>query len=182
MWNDDAGRLVLKAFSVLLRYPEENWIRALPDIEKALDSILPKSSAGPLNQFFSWAKGLAPLRLQESYTAAFDLNPATCLDLTYHSQGDTENRGRVLSRLRAAYRAADCEYATAELPDHLPLVLEFLSFAEEGKDAVLALCAPAAQTLAENLAANESPYAGLVVLASDILTEMAADAEQEVMT
>lgn len=174
--------LALRALSVLLQYPQDDWIQALPDIEKALEPIRVPSVAAPLNRFLSWAKGLPSLQLQETYTAAFDLNPATCLDLTYHSQGDTEDRGRVLSRLRGIYGSAGWDATTAELPDHLPVVLEFLSAAEEGKEEVLALCTQAARVLAETLCTAKSPYADPVGCAADILSAMAAGATEEVST
>jgi len=173
--------LALRALSVLLRYPEDDWIRALPDIEKALKPIRTTSVAAPLNRFLSWAKGLPSLQLQETYTAAFDLNPATSLDLTYHSQGDTEDRGRILSRLRSVYGSAGMDFTTAELPDHLPLVLEFLSFAEEKKGEILGLCTQPARQLADTLRAAKSPYADPVGCAADILSAMAA-APEEVLT
>jgi nitrate reductase delta subunit len=182
MPSDEDRRLALKALSILLRYPEEGWIRALPGIDSALAPFREASFAAPMRRFLSWAGGMPALRLQESYTAAFDLNPATCLDLTYHTQGDTENRGRVLARLRGAYRSAGCACTTDELPDHLPLVLEFLSFAEDDVHEILELCAPAAQDLAGKLRAADSPYAALVESAAAILTTMAADAGKEVVT
>jgi nitrate reductase delta subunit len=182
MLSEKDQRLALRALSVLLRYPEDDWIQALPDIEEALEPIREKSVAAPLNRFFSWAKGLPPLQLQESYTAAFDLNPASCLDLTYHSQGDTENRGRILSRLRSVYGSTGLDCTTAELPDHLPLVLEFLSFAEEGKETVLGLCTHSVRALAETLRTAKSPYADPVGCAADILSAMAAEATEEVAT
>ncbi len=182
MPSDEDRRLALKAISILLRYPEEDWIRALPDIDSALEPVREASFAAPMLRFLSWARGLSPLHLQEHYTAAFDLNPATCLDLTYHSQGDTENRGRVLSRLRGAYRSAGYSCTTAELPDHLPLVLEFLSLAGDDVHEILELCAPAAQDLAGKLRAADSPYAALVGSAAAFLATMAAGAGKELVT
>lgn len=169
----------LRLLSVLLRYPEESWIQMLPELRQAAEGLGGRPLKSAVDRFFSWAMDSAPIVLQERYTDAFDLNPATSLDLTYHAQGDSEDRGRVLSRLNRIYRRAGYRPTTAELPDHMPLVLEFLSCDAEGQKEVLALCGPSARDLAVNLETAKSPYAGLVQAAADMMTALAGPNGEE---
>jgi nitrate reductase delta subunit len=169
----------LRLLSILLRYPEESWIRMLPELRQAAGGLGSRSLKPAVDRFFSWVMDSAPIVLQERYTDAFDLNPSTSLDLTYHAQGDSEQRGRILSRLNGIYRQAGYRPTTAELPDHMPMVLEFLSCNAEGQTEVLALCAPCARDLAENLETAKSPYSGLVQAAADMMTAMAGSNGEE---
>lgn len=64
--------------------------------------------------------------LQRSYVECFDLNARRSLYLSYWTDGDTRRRGAALARFRSAYRAAGAVMdARGELPDYLPMVLEF---------------------------------------------------------
>ena len=175
----ETTRPALKLFSILLGYPGTEWLRGLSNWSQAAEEIFAPEARQQLDRFFRWARAQGPLHLQERYTEAFDLNPATSMDLTYHSQGESEDRGKALSRLRGLYRSAGFECTTAELPDHLPVVLEFLSAAENARTEVLDLCAPCAKRLAENLHSAKSPYADLVEPSSDILSTMSDHREKE---
>jgi nitrate reductase delta subunit len=175
----ETTRPALKFFSVLLGYPGDDWFRDLSDWSRAAQELFAPEARLPLDRFFSWARAHGLLHLQERYTEAFDVNPATSMDLTYHCQGESEDRGKTLSRLRGIYRSTGLACTTAELPDHLPLVLEFLSATEDGRTEVLALCAPGARRLAQNLRSAKSPYADLVEPVSDILSAMSDHREKE---
>lgn len=178
--NDESRKL--KILSVLLRYPEDDLIEAMPELGRAFLPLSGTSAGAAVDRFLSWAVARPPLAVQERYTEAFDLNPATSLDLTYHIDGDTEDRGRSLCRLRQVYRRAGYVAATAELPDHLPMVLEFLSLATDDRSDVLDLCTAPARTLADRLRSAKSPYAGLVGCAASLMAQMAgagSDAQED---
>ncbi len=172
-------KTALKLLSVLLRYPEKEWITALPSLRRASEKIDEPDLRTVFDRFLSWAASSPPLCLQEHYTGAFDLSPSTSLDVTYHSRGDSEDRGKDLAFLRQVYRCAGYETTTDELPDHLPLVLEFLSTGAEGSQQVTSLCAPPVRDLAGKLQAAKSPYADLVGSACDLLSAMAGEAQKE---
>jgi nitrate reductase delta subunit len=55
------------------------------------------------------------------------VDPAATMNLTYHIYGDNEERAAALARLQRNYERAGWERATGELPDYLPLMLEFLA-------------------------------------------------------
>jgi nitrate reductase delta subunit len=101
----------------------------------------------------------------------FDMNPAASLNLTYHVMGDREERGSALAALAEVYRQAGYEPALNELPDFLPLVLEFL-YESPGAEAdpLLGRCLAALPAVAGSLRKNGSGYAGLL----DVLCGMLA--------
>ena len=68
--------------------------------------------------------------LEAHFTATFDLKRKCCPYLTYYAAGDTRRRGMALVRFVEAYRAAGWEVAAEELPDYLPMVLEFSALSE----------------------------------------------------
>src|SRR5262249_33750154 len=63
-----------------------------------------------------------------------DLRRRSALYLTYYRHGDTRRRGMALLAFKTAYRAAGLEPADAELPDYLPVVLDFAAVAPGGED------------------------------------------------
>ena len=74
-----------------------------------------------------YMKSQSLIRLQENYTAAFDMNPSTTLNMTYHLYGDGEKRAGMMACLQQLYADAGYDCADTELPDFLPMMLEFLA-------------------------------------------------------
>jgi nitrate reductase delta subunit len=66
-----------------------------------------------------------PLQLAAQYVETFDMRRRASLHLTYYAYGDTRKRGMALLRFKHAYRQAGMQVGDNELPDFLPLVLEF---------------------------------------------------------
>lgn len=161
MTNDD--REILALLSFLLQYPDSDFRRRLRDIEC---SSVVRESAGK-NQgvvaFLDYLKSRSPIELQESYTAVFDLNPATTLNVTYHQWKDGEKRAAALSKLECVYRHAGFERISCELPDYLPLMLEFLSVSP-GADGVgwIWACLKSIGVYVGRLQAAAPAYAGLL--------------------
>jgi nitrate reductase delta subunit len=158
-------RTILKALSLCLSFPEPELTAAAAEVRTAL-----APAAEPRVCAFLEQLAVRPLlELQEHYTAVFDLNPATSLNLTYHLMGDREERGSALAGLAGLYRQAGYEPVAGELPDYLPLVLEFLaeSPGAEG-DPLLCRCLAGLPAVAGALRRSASPYAGLV----DVLCEL----------
>jgi nitrate reductase delta subunit len=93
----------------------------------------------------------------------FDLRRRTSLYLTYYLHGDTRKRGMALLRLRRLYSAAGLGVATDELPDYLPLMLEFAALAPDGfATTLLDEHRPAVELLRAGLHDADSPYAHLL--------------------
>jgi nitrate reductase molybdenum cofactor assembly chaperone NarJ/NarW len=123
----DEKSALLKLLSLCLAYPDAQALEALPEMEAAAAGLRDYGSRERLSHFMALVKAQPLLKLQEHYTAVFDLNPSASLNLTYHLMGDREDRGRALAELLEVYRQAGFEPAVNELPDFLPLMLEFLA-------------------------------------------------------
>ncbi len=73
------------------------------------------------------------LELQAEYVAMFDKGRATSLLLFEHVHGESRDRGQAMVDLMAEYSAAGFELDAHELPDYLPLFLEYLSTRSEAE-------------------------------------------------
>ena len=154
----------------LLRYPDEE-LAALA--REARREPAPAWAVA----FLDHAAATPLLDLQAAFVQTFDLNRAACLYLTTHAYGDSPLQGRALAALTELYRDSGCTPSGGELPDYLPLVLEFLAMAPAW--AAACLCekfAPAAQGIAAHLAAENSPWAPMLRAAADAMRECAPDA------
>ena len=93
------------------------------------------------------------------------------LHLTHHLFGDDKNRGPALIDLGELYKDYGVEVMTNELPDYLPIILEFAAYMDDGEASVfLADAHKVLATLAENLKKAESPYAALLSILEDRAT------------
>jgi len=86
-----------------------------------------KEIESPLAPFARFVESSALARLQEEYVATFDFNPAVALYLGHHLFGDNRKKGAYLIRLKQEFGRHGFTPSGTELPDHLPLVLGFLS-------------------------------------------------------
>ncbi|MCG5218989.1 nitrate reductase molybdenum cofactor assembly chaperone [Streptosporangium sp. KLBMP 9127] len=114
--------LIRQAASELLCYPDA-----------ALRARLPGLDCPELARFVEYARGCAPGALEAHYVETFDLRRRCCLYLTYYTDGDTRRRGASLARLKVLYRARGWELTGGELPDFLPVILEFAALDEAGE-------------------------------------------------
>jgi nitrate reductase delta subunit len=166
----DEDRTLCKVLSFLLDYPVAESVPAAEEL--STDRMTDSKSRRLLQEFVDYLKGTPLMRLQETYTATFDLNPATSLNLTYHRWGDSKERGGALVRLVDLYAQAGYEIADGELPDYLPLVLEFLSVGPPGSAReIMAEYHPQVTMLASRLAEASSPYAALVEGTAHLLAQ-----------
>jgi nitrate reductase molybdenum cofactor assembly chaperone NarJ/NarW len=172
-------KIQMKIISLLLQYPDEGFIRSLPLMETGI-AQLPDSSAGDkLVQFISYLQATPLVRLQETYTKTFDLDPSTCLNLTYHLFGDSEKRGNVMACLRQIYHEAGYETITGELPDYLPLMLEFLSECPaSGEAAMLWSYLEAVEKPAASLKDSGNPYSLLLDVVRELRTEFSVQCSE----
>lgn len=149
--------------SVLLRYPDEAVLAARPDLEHAIRALPRSAERSALEAFWKWF-GAAPAgELQRAYVETFDLQKRSSLYLTFFDEGDTRKRGQALLALKRLYRAAGLELDTPELPDFLPVILEFAAVGPTGAgQRVLADHRSALELLRLHLAELASPYVHIV--------------------
>jgi len=126
-----------KLLSLLLQYPGDELLAARSALGEAI-SALPRSSArAALERFFARFGRVHAVELQQEYVETFDLRRRCSLYLTYGTEGDTRKRGMALLRLKRLYAAAGLPMEGSELPDYLPLMLEFAALAPDGHGRLL---------------------------------------------
>ncbi len=163
-------RVQCKLLAFLLEYPASSWNADLADLNEVVETVIDSQRRELLQHFLTYAESTPLLQLQETYTSAFDLDPTTSLHLTYHLLGDSEDRGKALAKILWVYHREGYDAAIGELPDYLPMILEFLALCPEPEEAALLWsCLGTVATLAERLEKNRHPYAGLMELAADIV-------------
>ena len=124
---------MLGLLSFLMMYPNDDYWRSLEAFEPSTAALPAGDATNCITAFLAYLESQPRIVLQENYTAAFDMNPSTTLNLTYHLWGDNENRADALVRLEQVYRDAGYERTSGELPDCLPLMLEFLSICPDAR-------------------------------------------------
>src|SRR5262245_22841395 len=155
-----------KLASVLLQYPTTALFEGLSVLD-AEAARLPRSCAAPLGRFLGWLRATSPTEVAKHYVATFDLRRRCALYLTYYRYGDTRKRGMAMLGFKSAYRAAGLEpvsgdgEAARELPDYLPLVLDFAAWHPRGEKLLRALRADL-ELLLRGLRDAPSPYADVV--------------------
>jgi len=121
------NNLILRIASHFLQHPDEEMINSTDAASNWISGLPPGRAKEVFTDFLANLNCSTLVRLQEEYSRIFDFNPATCLNLTYHKYGDKRERGAALAALNRMYRQAGYEPAVSELPDFLPLILEFMS-------------------------------------------------------
>jgi len=165
-------RLVIKIASHFLHYPDESLCNSLQSLAEMVTELPPGRTREVLADFLTNFRNRKLLSWQEEYSRNFDFHPAASLNLTYHKYGDGRDRGAALAKLHQVYRGAGFELVSAELPDYLPAVLEFLSVCPEAEYAwVLKEYRPQVETLAARLKEAGTPYAALLSVVTDSLRD-----------
>lgn len=154
----------LKALSLVLSYPTTDLQGAMSEIGGVLaaDSRLTAAARRALRPLVD-ALGQSDIYdLEESYVVLFDRSRTLSLNLFEHVHGESRDRGSAMVSLVETYRSGGFEPATSELPDHLPVLLEFLATrpGEEACD-TLADAAHIFEALVERLNRRESHYAAV---------------------
>ena len=158
---------IYKVLSILLEYPTKDLVAHWDDINQLINELADLASEDKkiLNGFTLWASSLSLTKFQAEYVNNFDMTAENSLYLTYHLFDEQDrDRGPALIELTELYKTTGFEIGSGELPDYLPLILEYVSTMDDKASALsfLQQTAQAADIIASNLEKNESPYAPLV--------------------
>lgn len=168
----------LKALSLILSYPTRDLKAAMPEIGGVLaaESRLTAAARRDLRPLVENLRDDDLYDLEERFVSLFDRSRTLSLNLFEHVHGESRDRGGAMVSLVETYRAGGYDPATSELPDHLPVLLEFLATrpAEEARE-TLADAAHIFEALRERLARRDSAYAA-VFAALGQLAGVSADA------
>jgi len=155
----------LRVLSKLLAYPSADLmanIDALKDILSE-DGFLKPKTLKPLTAFMDELAKTELIQAEENYVELFDRGRAHCLHLFEHVHGESRFRGQAMVELSERYAEMGLQIGTGELPDYLPLFLEFISICEpeEGLE-TLAQSAPIIAMIGEKLRRQKSDYAAVM--------------------
>jgi nitrate reductase delta subunit len=157
-----ADPALYKIVSILLQYPDERVLARLDDVTAAIPAITDASARAAVARFTGWLAAATALDAAQHYVETFDNTRRRGLHLTYYRYGDTRKRGMALLSLNHIYRSAGYPAPDGELPDFLPLVLEFAALAPEPGQRMLHQCRAGLELLGDALRQVGTPYAGLV--------------------
>lgn len=156
--------IVMKTFkvlSLLLSYPQAEWVGELALMETLLEQeqALNGAAKQQLAPLFQALRAETLLEAEQTYVGTFDRNPSHSLHLFEHIHGESRDRGTAMVNLMEEYRKHGLVMGADELPDYVPLFLEYLS--QRPQQEALDMLGEAVDVLAligRKLKANHSPY------------------------
>lgn len=166
---------VFKLLSVLLDYPSDERLEEIRQavveaggaeaLVSGLDqtrTFSPEEHHG-IAQFLDGLLAMEPTEVKGRYVQTFDLTAEHSLHLTHHIFGEEKTRGPALIDLTEYLKTYGFTHPEAELPDYLPLLLEFVSELDETEAKVfLGDAGKVLKVLASNLEKTDNPYAPLI--------------------
>jgi nitrate reductase molybdenum cofactor assembly chaperone NarJ/NarW len=152
----------LKLVSLLLQYPEGELLAARGELCAAAAELAPGPQGDAVRAFCAWWRAADPGTAQDAYVDTFDFSRRASLYLTYHTFGDRRQRGMALLSLKQRYAAAGFPLGEGELPDFLPVMLEFAALAPEPGLEVLARHREPIELVRSALHAAGAPWAPLL--------------------
>lgn len=149
-----------RLLSTLLLYPDDQVVGSRSEIAAQAAALPAGPEQSAILRFLPHWLETAPVALRQEYVETFDLDRKCSLHLTYQVHGDTRKRGIALGRLKRMYAAAGLLMDGGELPDYLPLMLEFAELAPPGYgQRVLAEHRLALDMVRRGLDRRKSPFA-----------------------
>ncbi len=175
-----------KALSALLSYPSADLQAASGEIAQvfAEEGILPETAQRALRPLLADLTSMDLYDLQERYVLLFDRSRTLSLNLFEHVHGESRDRGPAMVDLLETYRAGGYDLDATELPDHLPVLLEFLATRPdaEARD-LLNDAGHIIAALSERLTRRESNYAPILACLADLGGVVAStEAVQELLS
>jgi len=166
----------LRALAWLLRYPDAELRSVAPQIAAALraEAALDGARLAELDTLVERLLRADALRTEADYVELFDRGRRTSLHLFEHVHGDSRDRGPAMIDLAQTYERAGLQMAPGELPDYLPVVLEFASTQppREGRE-FLREIAHVVRVIFSALLERGSPYASVPAAVLDLAGERA---------
>ena len=122
----------LRALAALLSYPTAELVAASCEIREAIDGdrVLPAAERAGLHRLIDDLAGGDLYDQQERYGLLFDRTRSLSLHLFEHVHGESRDRGQAMVDLLKLYEENGYTPTATELPDYLPLFLEYASTRE----------------------------------------------------
>ena len=164
---DDVG-VCHQAASLLLAYPDQQLLDRLPLLREAVGAT---PWASHFDAVLAHLEGQSLVESQTFHVAEFDTSRRHALHLSYWTDGDTRRRGEVLAAIKQTYRDSGLLVdLDGELPDYLPMVLEFAANGAPALGvALLNTYRASLELLRLGLVKDKLPHAGVVAAICDTL-------------
>jgi nitrate reductase delta subunit len=166
----------LRALAWLLRYPDGTLRAALAELRAALagEGALSAARLAGIDRLIGHIEASAPLAVEAEYVELFDRGRRAALHLFEHVHGDSRDRGPAMVDLAQTYARAGLILAPGELPDYLPVVLEFASTQPPAQArAFLGETAHIVRAIHTVLAERSSPWSAVPAAILDLAGEPA---------
>lgn len=150
-----------KILSLCLSYPKAELQLSLSGIEKELqkEALLSEEKIEDVKKFVSLFENMDLTDWQAQYVQLFDYSRKASLHLFEHIKGDSKDRGQAMVDLLEFYKKEGLELSANELPDYLPVFLEFLSTQKPTKAAeILSEPIHIIDRINKALAEKQNPY------------------------
>ncbi len=166
-----------KLLGLLLTYPEGTVYAASDEVLQILheEAILPEKSIRKIEAFLNTQNAQDLMAVQEDYVETFDRGRAHCLHLFEHIHGESRDRGQAMVDLSETYATKGLHIDSGELPDYLPLFMEYLSRCDFNEaSGLLGEAINVIAMIGAKLKKSKSPYAG-VFDSIEVLSAVKAD-------
>ncbi|MBD3918566.1 nitrate reductase molybdenum cofactor assembly chaperone [Paenibacillus sp. PR3] len=171
----DQSQQLFGLLCCLLRYPDREWFAQLNELREDAQWLQDDDARRTVLAFIEQAASSNELAWQDRYVRTFDFGRKSNLYLTYGQHGEERERSKALLELKRLYAEAGFELTSSELPDYLPLMLEFVSHAGVKHSAeVIGKYQQTLSAIHEELKGRQDSYAGLFELLLAMVTVLAA--------
>ena len=175
------GQVVYQAASICLSYPDDEVLGLGEVVRRALAESAPRAAAS-FAPLLDWWATTTPADVQRAYVDVFDLSKRHALYLSYWTDGDTRRRGMVLAEFKQRFREAGLELGeTGELPDYLPLVLEFARHRPDAGAELLQSYRASLELIRLALGERGAPHAGVLAAVCATLPGRSPEDRQQAM-
>ena len=167
-------RMSYRALARLIGYPDAELRAGLPAIRAALhdEKRLSRARRAGLDALIDELGSDDALEVEARYVHTFDRSRASSLHLFEHVHGDSRDRGQAMVDLQETYAQAGLQLCANELPDFLPIALEFASSQPEATaDAFVGEFAHILNKIHAALSGRRSRYAHVIAAALEIAGE-----------
>jgi nitrate reductase molybdenum cofactor assembly chaperone NarJ/NarW len=155
----------LKVLSALLSYPTAELQAAVPELRAAIaaEGRLPQKNRDRLDRLLDEMASRDLYDLQERYVLLFDRTRSLSLNLFEHVHGESRDRGQAMVDLMTLYKRHGLGMRGSDLPDHLPLFLEFISEIPEAEARdLIAETAHILEAIRQRLKKRKVPYSSVL--------------------
>jgi len=169
-----------KLLGLLLTYPEGTVYSESNELLQTLrsEALLPEKIIKKVETFLTAQKAQDLMAVQEDYVETFDRGRAHCLHLFEHIHGESRDRGQAMVDLSETYAAKGLHIDSSELPDYLPLFMEYLSRCElQDATELLGEAIDVIAVIGAKLKKRKSPYADIFT-SIEALSVVKADTEK----